>query len=383
MITRGYNEPPAIDIESRVLVVDWRRAGPAPVTPTGTRFYDGYKLTRPSGEKEKRIVRDGAVYTTADGIEENAWVWTDIRQPSYTDFTNVYTLDHDTDGDQEHDALMVTSAHRDLRLMTHFARLPEDMREDDNESVNPVDRGIFGQNRSFNQGHQIDARFDGAYGIYTCIDPTCHINMTGREVTAFSGWVFMPKDETGAGGGTRPPQVLVPDSDYRYFGLWLRGPDNDNEGRFDIQTFAGGSEPFSGDVTALTGRATYIGPAAGQYAKDTDGGGADAGLFTAKMTLHADFGSSPKIHGIMENFRDGGRDLDWNLFFEATPINGTRFNGTTTSNGSTDNTGRYGGGFYGNGDDGYPNGAVGTFTGKFNDGLVIGSFGGTKAIRHP
>ena len=206
--------------------------------------------------------------------------------------------------------------------------------------------------------------------------------MATGDLTIFSGWIFKPMSYTGAGGGTRPPQVLVADDDWRYFGVWLRGPDDsdpDDPDHYDIRTFADGSERFSGDMTELTGRATYIGPAGGYYVDDAED---EAGLFTAKVTLHADFGASPRVHGVIDDFRrDGGGDLGWDLFLDETPITGAAFDGTTSSNGRSGlNTGRYDGAFYGNGNNGYPNGAVGTFDGKFDDGLVIGAFGSTRHI---
>ena len=375
-ITRNHSAPPTIGIRSNVSG-DWSDAGPAPVA-SGTRHYDGYRLTRHAG-----------------GGKETAWVWTDVQPPSAKDFDQVYELDTDTNNDMMDDALAVVESEH-LDLVTHIGRDPNDMRADDHTSVNPVERGVLGENRTFDEGHRISARFDGAYGIYICIAAPCSIDMTGEggnPLQGMAGWAFMPEVYTGEEGGTRKPQILVPDSDYRYFGLWLRGPDDDNEGRFDIQTFNGGSERFSGNVTALTGRATYIGPAGGQYVKDTANGSARRGLFTAKVTLHADFGTSPKISGSMGGFRDGGRDLGWNLRFEEDNITtqGT-FDGRTSGStyagggdgiGGPDNTGTWSGAFYGNGDDGYPNGAVGAFTGRFNDGLVIGGFGANREITSP
>ena len=247
-----------------------------------------------------------------------------------------------------------------------------------------MDRGILGQNTTFTQGHRIDARFDGAYGIYTCVASSCNINMPFPRDgdLSMSGWVFMPKDETGSGGGTRPPQVLKYDTDYRYFGLWLRGPYDTNQ--FDIETFAGGTQPFTGDATTLTGRATYVGPAGGQYVWDTQGTTSHSGLFTAEITLHADFGAQPKIHGGMDSFRGNGQDLSWNLFFDESPITGTTFSGTTSANsrGSLQR-GSYKGGLYGDDSSGYPVAAVGTFTGTFDEGLVIGSFGTYRQITNP
>ncbi len=350
----------------------YQKAGSAPVAPTTTR-YSGYKLTR------------------SRGMPESAYVYTDIERTSAQDFTDVWTLDTDTDSDSVNDALRIVAAHLTDRLVTHIARNPDDMREDDETSVNPVDRGVLGEDRTFDRGHEISGHFDGAYGIYSCVAASCTLNlaMPPTGITAMTGWVFMPRSYTGAGGGTREPQVDVADSDYRWFGFWLRGPNPDEDNGFGITTFSGGSEVFSGSFTALTGRATYEGPAAGQYVKD-----ADAGLFTAKVTLHADFGATQTIHGGLGDFRGNGRNLGWDLIFEETPLGGHgsfsgRTHGTTRVVGTNfsrdegqDNHGGYAGRLYGNNPDGSaPAGVSGTFHGKFDDGAVVGAFGTSLYIR--
>ena len=349
----------------------YRKVGSAPVAPTTTR-YSGYQLTR------------------SRGMPESAYVYTDIERTSAQDFTDVWTLDTDTDSDSANDALRIVAAHLTDRLVTHVARDPDDMRQDDETSVNPVDRGVLGEDRTFDQGHEISGRFDDAYGIYSCVAASCTLNLeTKGRITAMTGWVFMPRSYTGAGGGTREPQVDVADSDYRWFGFWLRGPNPDEDNGFEITTFSGGSEAFSGSFTALTGRATYEGPAAGQYVKD-----ADAGLFTAKVTLHADFGAAQTVHGGLDDFRGNGRNLGWNLIFEETSLGGHggfsgRTRGTTRVAGTSsyrdegqDNHGGYAGQLYGSNPDGsVPAGASGTFHGKFDDGAVVGAFGTSLSVR--
>ncbi len=366
------------------LDASWRTAGSAPVAPTTIR-YSGQSLTRMNAARP----------TTA-------WVYTDIQPPRALDFTEVWPLDTDTDADQQNDALGITAAHLRERLVTHVSRLPDDTREGDTDSVNPVNRGVSGEDRNFDRGHEIDGRFDGAYGIYSCVAETCSLNDSGdprKGITAMAGWVFTPKSYTGAGGGSRKPQVSVPDTDYRWFGFWLRGPDPLDDGAYEMTTFAGGSQPFAGDPRALSGRATYEGPAAGQYVKEGADGSASAGVFTAKVTLHADFGSSQTIHGGLGGFRGGGRDLGWSLSFDSTSIASSggfsgRTHGATwdsTYKGTDgyrdegqDNHGRFSGRFYGDGADGaYPTGAAGTFTGKFDDGAVAGGFGTYLMVTQP
>ena len=149
-----------------------------------------------------------------------------------------------TNGQPGYDALYITPDHIDERLVTHVARAPDDLREGDTTSVNPVDRGVLGEDKTFDEGHEISGRFDNAYGIYSCIAQSCTLNISdipGAGITDMSGWVFTPTSYAGAGGGTRAPQVTVADSDYRWFGFWLPGADPSAEDGFEVRTFSGTS----------------------------------------------------------------------------------------------------------------------------------------------
>jgi hypothetical protein len=106
-----------------------------------------------------------------------------------------------------------------------------------------------------------------------------------------TAWRFTP--DAGA-------QAIVDDADYLVFGVWLTEPVNTAATR-DLVAFADGSQPFTADedaltatlLNALTGKATYSGPASGYYAKrlrrSTQ---AAAGRFTATATLKADFNAA-------------------------------------------------------------------------------------------
>lgn len=374
-------------------ITPWKSAGKAPGVST-VPWFDGSAWTR---TRAVSLLDEDPPRNA--WVPEKAWVWTDIEQPDVKPFTEVWPLDRDTNSDGTSDALDITTAR--VKLVTHIARAPEDMREDgDPTSVNPVDRGVRGEDKTFNLGHEISARFDGAYGIYICAAATCQLNVSdgsakqSPSITSMTGWVFTPKSYTGAGGGTRTPQVLVPDSDWRYFGIWLRGPDPSAEDGYGIATFSGGSEPFAGTAVELSGEAFYAGPAAGYYVKDADGG-ARTGLFTAKAQFRAVFGGSPGVTGSLSDFRGSGRDLGWSLSLNWAPVSGSGFSGATrgTTRAGTiggtagyedkgnDNHGRWRGRFYGNRDDGYPGGLSGRFDGKFDDGFVVGALGARKTSR--
>ncbi|MXX08085.1 MAG: hypothetical protein F4Z67_00260 [Synechococcus sp. SB0667_bin_8] len=375
--------PPAgtgINIQSQDSAARWMNTGESVAVPSWSAYYHGIKLR----DYNSKIV------------SQTINVWTDIGGPTPKPFTEVYPLDTDISEDGTNDALQIDE--NNMGLMTHFARHPDDNRDGD-DSPDARDRGVLGQNREFNTGHEIGSRFDGAYGVLTCVSQTCTINMDDHALTEMTGWAFVPKIVTDGQGGSRSPQVLVEDTDYRYFGYWLRGPDHANGGGYDIYTFAGGSEPYTGDTGSLTGRATYRGPAGGLYVKDADGGSSSTGQFTATVTLHADFGSKQTISGSMGDFRDGSRNLGWSLGMGSTSINASKFSGTTHGvtytgqnpvgqgdvyTGSAGNIGSYDGTFYGSTEDNnYPYGVTGTFTGTFDDGAVIGGFGASQAAIHP
>ncbi|MCY3803490.1 MAG: hypothetical protein OXG06_03670 [Gammaproteobacteria bacterium] len=362
----------------------WIRSGTAPGAST-VPWFEGSKWTR----KRPVVVDDPP---SNPDVPETVWVWTDIDGPSAEHVTVGNPLDRDTNSDESPDAIDITAAR--LNLVSNIGRAPEDPREDDAQSVNPVDRGVFGEDRTFNQGHEISGRFNGAYGLYSCVSTTCSINISstpGVGITEMRGWVFTPKSETGAGGGTRPPQILVPDNDYQYFGIWLRGPDPSADDGFEVATFSGGSQPFTGTVTALSGRAFYSGPVAGQYVQDS-GSSSSTGLFTAKAQLQATFGGTPGVTGTLSDFRDGSRDLGWSLTLQRAPVSGVNFSGVSkglsragTYRGTTgyedkgnDNFGRWQGQFNGNRNDGYPDGISGRFNARFDDGLAVGAFGARK-----
>ncbi len=359
----------------------WKRSGTAPGVST-VPWFEGSRWTR------TRPVAFGSPPSNSD-VPETVWVWTDIDGPRVQHVTVSNPLDRDTSNDGNPDAIDITAAN--LNLVSHIGRAPNDQREGD-PSVNPTDRGVLGQDRTFNQGHEISARFNGAYGLYSCVTTTCSININDdADITEMRGWVFTPQSYTGAGGGTRSPQILVPDSDYQYFGIWLRGPDPSADNGFEIATFSGGSQPFTGTVTTLSGRAFYSGPAAGQYVQGS-GSSSSTGLFTAKAQLQATFGATPGVTGALSDFQDGSRDLGWSLTLQRAPVSGANFSGVSkgasragTFQGTTgyedkgnDNFGRWQGQFNGNQNDGYPSGISGRFNGKFDDGLVVGAFGARK-----
>ena len=87
----------------------------------------------------------------------------------------------------------------------------------------------------------------------------------------------------------------MPDAIYASYGWWLHKSEDDSKG-YTASAFVddgkGAVRRLEGiqRIAGLRGTATYVGGAAGKYALSSSTGGTnDAGHFTAKATLEADF----------------------------------------------------------------------------------------------
>lgn len=178
---------------------------------------------------------------------------------------------------------------------------------------------------------QVTGSFDGAPGTYVCTPAdgnACQSSIKdggGIDLTVgAAGWKFVP-----ATGATVP----TPDSEYQYFGWWLRN----TNGSYAVGAFhrgVGGAADELAALPALQGTATYSGPAAGLFAIIPQPGDASAGDFTATVTLAADFGDVTDpgtIEGTVDGFMVNGRAMDWSVDLRAAQI-GTH--GAITSGGT-------------------------------------------------
>ena len=144
---------------------------------------------------------------------------------------------------------------------------------------------------------KISGSYHGVSGTYSCVpgdNNTCAVNKAAQGFTlggvnaqnAFtagaSTWTFKPSN----------PDALVMSADdtvYATYGWWLH---TEADGDLIASAFAvdRGNVTDATGLTTLQGTATYKGGAAGHYAlKSATGGTNDAGQFTAKATLEADF----------------------------------------------------------------------------------------------
>ena len=156
--------------------------------------------------------------------------------------------------------------------------------------------------------------FDGAPGVYRCVDATgntCSSTNDGKGSPSALGGVWHFKPDAGA-------MVMQPDANYLYYGWWVN---KNKDGEPMLATaFVGavGTVANGGDLTAVTGSATYAGNAAGKWAMSNvlDGTG-NGGHFTADAELKATFGdgATAGVTGTIDNFRlnDGTEDPGWSV----------------------------------------------------------------------
>ena len=154
---------------------------------------------------------------------------------------------------------------------------------------------------------RISGTFHGASGYFHCTSVECKIGRRGNRYTVVGDgtWEFHATDTARA---------LVDDESYMYFGWWKR-EQKSNES-LSFQTFSDGMTDGHSATTpgnafnALTGGATYRGPAVGQYAiYQPLGAQSAAGSFTASAVLTANF-DSDMLSGTITNFSSAS---DWSL----------------------------------------------------------------------
>ena len=246
---------------------------------------------------------------------------------------------------------------------------------------------------------RIPGSYHGVPGNYYCTPSTrangCSAAVAAEGFTLSSGdtWVFAPSNAES--------RVMdAADTAYASYGWWLRKAAND--GPFTASAF----HDFKGtagtvDITNLVaGTATYVGGAAGKYALASSTGGTnDAGHFTARATLEAEFGDATAgntITGTIDMFRGAdGEVRNWSVKLNETTVgdNGVIAPLTTTATaaatvwtiGAGDDavaaagSGEWSGNLREEGDDGVPQVATGTFYTEYNRaGKMVGAFGANE-----
>ena len=227
----------------------------------------------------------------------------------------------------------------------------------------------------------IAGSYHGVSGTYYCAPATgetCSSTVAESGFTLAGGtWTFKP--------GTATAKVMsVADTAYASYGWWLHMAEN---GTLTASAFVDekGTVADATGITALRGTATYMGGAAGKYALSSSTGGTnDAGHFTARATLEADF-NADMVSGTIDTFVDGdGASKNWSVELKKTVVGDTgAITAATTvwtiGEDAAAASGTWSGSLKDTGDDGVPNVGTGTFHSTYGqDGRMVGAFGANK-----
>ena len=214
--------------------------------------------------------------------------------------------------------------------------------------------------------------FAGASGTFECTGTCTVAHEGGRTYNLSSGdWTFTT---------SKTARAPVPDDSYMYFGWWKREQKSDEMPSFEM--FSGGEHPVADIPDALTGTATYTGPAVGQYAIYQPLGAQTAsGSFTANAVLTANFGDASAEGTLSGRVTSFSNASDWSVTLNSAAIAaGAVADGgvSWTIGGDTVGGGMWDARFFSDvdGSTAYPEGVAGTFDAKFsNVGRLIGAFG--------
>ena len=257
-----------------------------------------------------------------------------------------------------------------------------------------------------NKAVLISGSYHGVAGTYSCVPGsgnTCaaRVAVSGFDlggVTAADPPVFGAGNAVWTFKPSNPKArvMSVDDMNYASYGWWIH---KSADGKtYTASAFVDdmGSVPAAAGLDTLKGTATYMGGAAGKYALYSSTGGTnDAGHFTAKAMLEADFNDN-MISGTIDNFMGAdGKARDWSVELKESGFNATgmiaasdgesgvddplKMTVWTIGGTAADAAGQWSGALKDNGDDGVPKVATGTFYSMYStSGKMVGAFGANK-----
>ena len=356
--------------------------GTVPGTPAST--VTGLATTAVPGSTSSTDGWTGGTYTAADeaaGISDEVAFHTDIEAPGMQPFSGE-TGKYGTADGIDADGNLAIGSTTDATLIA--------------SSDFPTGPGIVTHAAGQDGVAEVTGTFDDAQGTYVCtpaMDNGCTSSIRsggGIALAGGAGWKFVPDE--GA-------MVTKTDTEYRYFGWWLRKAADDS---YSVGAFHGGvggdAQDFA-NLSQLQGTATYSGPAAGKFVFDSGIGPAEAGEFTAETTLEVDFGDDSAlgtVTGTVDGFVANGTARQWSVELRSAAIGA---GGTITAGGSS--TARtvwsiagepgaatgspiWGGQFHDVDETQLPNAATGTFESTYGDlGRMTGAFGTTQQEPQP
>ena len=240
----------------------------------------------------------------------------------------------------------------------------------------------------------VPGSYHGVSGTYYCT-PTdantkCSSTIATSGFTLGGGtWTFKPTTATDKVTGT-------PDAIYASYGWWLHKSEDGKTYTASAFATARGTVPAAAGIAALRGTATYMGGAAGKYALSSSTGGTnDAGHFTARATLEADF-NADMISGTIDQFMGAdGMSRNWSVELMKQGVSdagvilgddgaGTAGTDEKMTKWTIDGTagaaaGQWSGTLYDNDTDGVPKVGTGTFHSTHGTGnRMVGAFGVNK-----
>ena len=380
---------------------------------------DDPKFTQAEDLGGGRTMHTRTMEADSDGdvVEEVVIVSTDIDAPRATEFAKVYELNArkdrmTADEDNPNNVLDISTAAL-LGTVAADAAILARVKSSSFAAGTGATLSFAiddADTADMDEAAEVDGTYDGAMGTYRCngTTGTCTVTLNAKgKITGMSdGWIFIPGSDV---------TVDVPDADYLHYGVWLKKTtDEDGVVTYnEVETFAGSSVTATGDVSSVTGKATYSGGATGVYVhsvKNPDGTEASAtsGHFTADAELTAYFGQTlddssttvdesgqippsllHTISGTINNFMLSGHDQGpgWSVSLEKSTVGTSTGTETGVAKGGGDN-GSYTATYHGPVGDHdsdsetpaipHPSTVVGEFNAFFSNGSVAGGFGARK-----
>ena len=244
----------------------------------------------------------------------------------------------------------------------------------------------------------VPGSYHGVSGTYTCTPGEGNTCVSRVAASGFDLGVVDTSNGFTAGSWTFSPTsatakvTSVSDTMYASYGWWIHKSEDGSEFIASAFATARGAVPAASAIDTLRGTATYMGGAAGKYALySATGGTNDAGHFTARATLEADF-NDDMITGTIDQFIGAdGQSRNWSVELKKSGVAAT--GAITGSDGTGDPmstvwtidgtaaaaAGQWSGTLYDNGDDGVPKVGTGTFNSTYSiNGRMVGAFGVNK-----
>ena len=241
---------------------------------------------------------------------------------------------------------------------------------------------------------ETDTTYTGIPGSVHCLGDDCKVDDDGKLT---GSWYFEPDspresyvkgtDDTGT-ADVDESKLYTPETNYTRFGHWLV-LDDTTEALTAVRTYAWSNGTTTGVVTddsvaTLADSATYSGTAAGMSLHKTfDSQGEQqsiySGRFTADVSLEADFGTTARLSGTIDNFQGPVTDSSWSVELKESNLS---TDGTTAATGDTDTGGSGSPGVWSNQYYGEamkrPAGIYGGFTAHWTDGHATGAYATRK-----